>query len=92
MSSLRENYGHIEVTGGTIPYGDIFGELSGVSTISEFLDYMADYNNKANRTKQLPLYIFDGYIIPVHFLSQVIIPGKPFVGWNCLSLLRPYLI
>lgn len=75
-SSLKGKYGHLEVTGGSIPYGEVFGEFNGVSTINEFLEYMYQYNAEYNENaNSLPLYIFDAEIIPKHFAEFVRIPG-----------------
>ena len=77
-STLQSKYGHLEVLGGPIPYGDIFGELSGVSTINEFVQYMSEFDKNHHPVNggALPLYIFDSQIIPDYFSHLVTLPGK----------------
>ena len=73
-------FSHIDLLAGTIPYGEIFGEDFGVTSLAEFLYYMEEYSLNPvqfdhNSSFLLPLYIFDGQIMNEVFKPFFQLPG-----------------
>lgn len=64
--------------GGSIPYGDVFGESHGYSTVQEFVQYMDEYSITLGVSKTeiaVPLYIFDPHLLREEFTGHYSLPG-----------------
>ena len=66
---------------GSIPYGEVFGELFGYATLREFLVYMDGYAREVSLDVadsahfKAPLYVFDGKILESHFKGSYSLEG-----------------
>ena len=63
---------------GLIPYGEVFGELNGYATISEFLIYMDELGENqtlSSNMRTAPLYVFDNEILQEKFIGDYQLPG-----------------
>jgi hypothetical protein len=63
-------YGHIDVSGGRIPYPEVFGEGGGDTTLNEFRQYMDTYEAALSsdhgfdwETHIPPFYVFDSEVL-----------------------------
>ena len=62
-----------DVQGGSIPYGQVFGERHGYTAIREFLQHMDTHFNQLHGG--VPMYVFDPYILNERFSGKYSLPG-----------------
>ena len=82
---------------GSIPYGEVFGELHGVASIAEFLAYMDHYSRDTSLSYlhggmgegdfsefKAPLYVFDSEVLKRNFAGFYSLPGWSVSACVCV--------
>ena len=68
----------LPLQGGRIPYGALFGDVHGYSTMEEFVQYMDTYERDFNISQlgeECPKYIFDPVFLE-DFREDYTLPGQ----------------
>ena len=82
---------------GSIPYGEVFGELHGVASIAEFLSYLDHYSRDTSLSYlhggmgegdfsefKAPLYVFDSEVLKRNFAGFYSLPGWSVSACVCV--------
>jgi hypothetical protein len=90
---LLDMFASVDFLGGKIPYGELFGDIHGYTTIEEFIQYMDTFErdfNISQTLQQFPMYIFDPVFLD-NFKDDYTLPEKLLV-WSNGKVVRQFIL